>query len=87
MDRIEKGTSFSSPFWIPVIIEIRLAAVRNRLLSLRQRDGKLYAGRAPASFGDYAVKWTDTKGKEHRIEARSGTLFVDGREYKGEGIG
>ena len=62
-------------------------AVCEGLLGLRLRDGKLYAGRAPASFGEYAVKWTDTKGKEHRIEARDGTVFADGKEYKGEGIG
>ena len=62
-------------------------AVCEGLLSLRLRDGKLYAGRAASGFGDYRVRWTDTKGREHRIEARDSILYVDGAEYKGEGIG
>ena len=61
-------------------------AVCEGLLGLRLLDGKLHVSPAAAQRGDTAIRWTDAKGKEHRIEAKGGTLYVDGRQYDGEGI-
>ena len=61
-------------------------AVCEGLLGLRLLDGKLHVSPAAALRGDTAIRWTDAKGKEHRIEAKGGTLYVDGRQYDGEGI-
>ena len=61
-------------------------AVCEGLLGLRLKDGKLHVSPAAALRGDMAIRWTDAGGTAHRIEAKGGTLCVDGKEYDGEGI-
>ncbi len=55
------------------------------LLGLRLKDGKLYAG--PAALDRFTVRWRDTRGKAHLIEAENTKRRVDGEDYEGEGIG
>ena len=55
------------------------------LLGLRLKDGKLCAG--PAALDRFAVRWRDSRGKAHLIEAENESRRVDGEACDSDGIG